>query len=1195
MQAIDQHIQLLFWLSLAAIIIALGAWLPWITTIINSNRKDLGQQNAEKLPDSGTSQKKRKLARIAAVCRWAWNGFRAFFKPAGSEPRIRRRLTWGTIAGISLLLLLLAKTLFSAFSPLPGAWIADLAGVKTGLNASRFANVDWQAPSQHKRRIAELDLCKSDSSLLSGDFFSYIFDGYLYVEKSGIYEIILTSDDGSTLELDGQKRISNPGYHSAREASDQLHLDEGFHPLTVKYFNGTSDAVIRLEWIVPGGVRHNIPASNLFLIIPSDAQCRSFTLLQKAFSGLNWALLIAGAFLILRKRKWRIPSFALQNASSREQPGGLKSGSGLKSAIPSILLSLFLAGLLFGSFAAFYYLPADSPVPHGLSGKLYETGEFNVARSSFDGRRVRFNSVTDHVFRQQQFGAIFTGFIDIPESGPYTFSLAADNGARMFLDSQQLIDGWKGNSRYAAIGSRNLDEGFHAVRIEMYNDLSPAYIDWNWQPPKTTGFRPIPFRNLYKTAPTQIIYEKDLRFQFMRSAAIFSALIIAILIFVWLSLFRHTKVFPSLSIPLSLALFLDAFLLQIAWMEIDYRYGFNWFARQNALAKSIVLLIPLLLAMPAVRDSIRRLPRWIAVHPSLQRLLFFIALLSGIIGQKYFTGPGQIEPNLGVTLFAVSALCVLLNMSMSKEGSEPAAGERAGGTASVRWTAFLLILLAAAFVRFYRLQEMPPGLWWDEAQTGIVARDILRGDLPPVYDLRINAGTAASYLLAGWFYTFGSSVYAMRAYTATIGIITTAVSYPFFRQFFAPWRSLFGMAIIAVSRWLFSINRVTMATIDETILLAFLVFIFYIRAIKHRRYRDYILTGILLGLGLHLHTGARVLPPIIAIDIVVRLIKDKSAFLKSHLRPALCMIIAACVVFMPMFMYILDRNDEYFKRSKQTLLSNEYPGWYPVPPLLDNVVNYLKMYSFSGDWHPRHNYAQTPQLPPLISILALWGLIYSFKKLGGRHATIFYLGFILISLQGILTVHNNTANLNRVAENIPIVYLWAVAGALYLSDGTGLVFQRKTARIVSLVSMLAILVFSSANAYRIYFEEYIYDSSLMGDFGFQPELTEPAQYISRLLKENSSITVWASYTQTDSFRYILIGDQRLHEINGETLPQLPEDKPEALVLLAQDEKLTSLAKERYPDARIEEVPYSLDSSRLLFRVFFINESASKPF
>ena len=312
----------------------------------------------------------------------------------------------------------------------------------------------------------------------------------------------------------------------------------------------------------------------------------------------------------------------------------------------------------------------------------------------------------------------------------------------------------RGSTKYAAVGSMLLDNGFHSIRIEMYNELSPAFIDWNWEPPQTKAFGPIPYRYLYKEVPSQIIYEKDLRFQSIHTIAIFAGCLLTLLCLGWLAFFHHPGIRRDLSIPMALAIFVDAFLLQARWLEPDFRYGLNWFIALSAFGKVLIIIIPVLLAMPMVRGIIRAVPGWVAEHKGIGFALFIISILSGLSGQAMLTGPVRIRPAMGLVLLAVSAISLLLNVSIFRSGQEVVSGgaDRAG--AAFRWMIFMLILLISAFMRFYRLPEMPPGLWWDEAQTGIAARDILNGNFPSIYDLRINAGSIASYLLAGWFLSF---------------------------------------------------------------------------------------------------------------------------------------------------------------------------------------------------------------------------------------------------------------------------------------------------------------------------------------------------------------------------------------------------------------------------------------------------------
>ncbi|MBK8988396.1 MAG: hypothetical protein IPM39_20405 [Chloroflexi bacterium] len=49
------------------------------------------------------------------------------------------------------------------------------------------------------------------------------------------------------------------------------------------------------------------------------------------------------------------------------------------------------------------------------------------------------------------------------------------------------------------------------------------------------------------------------------------------------------------------------------------------------------------------------------------------------------------------------------------------------------WLALPTILLLTAALRFYRLDQLPPGLWFDEAWSSVAARDSAAQGLYPVY------------------------------------------------------------------------------------------------------------------------------------------------------------------------------------------------------------------------------------------------------------------------------------------------------------------------------------------------------------------------------------------------------------------------------------------------------------------------------
>lgn len=84
-----------------------------------------------------------------------------------------------------------------------------------------------------------------------------VLTGYLDVPADGIYTFALLSDDGSTMEVDGQLILDNDGGHSPKEITSQMALSKGLHTVKILYFDhngGTlkmstyNDKGDKIEW-----------------------------------------------------------------------------------------------------------------------------------------------------------------------------------------------------------------------------------------------------------------------------------------------------------------------------------------------------------------------------------------------------------------------------------------------------------------------------------------------------------------------------------------------------------------------------------------------------------------------------------------------------------------------------------------------------------------------------------------------------------------------------------------------------------------------------------------------------------------------------------------------------------------------------------------------------------------------------------
>jgi glucose/arabinose dehydrogenase len=71
-------------------------------------------------------------------------------------------------------------------------------------------------------------------------------------------------------------------------------------------------------------------------------------------------------------------------------------------------------------------------------------------------------------------------------AGTYTFSATADDGVRVFVDGNAVIDQWKDQGATTYVAQRTLTAGTHTVRVDYYENTGDAVAKASWQP-VTTG------------------------------------------------------------------------------------------------------------------------------------------------------------------------------------------------------------------------------------------------------------------------------------------------------------------------------------------------------------------------------------------------------------------------------------------------------------------------------------------------------------------------------------------------------------------------------------------------------------------------------------------------------------------------------------------------------------------------------------
>ncbi|RJU95691.1 MAG: TIGR03790 family protein [Candidatus Poseidoniales archaeon] len=87
---------------------------------------------------------------------------------------------------------------------------------------------------------------------------------------------------------------------------------------------------------------------------------------------------------------------------------------------------------------------------------------------------------------KNDWGARFSGFIDVPHSGNWTFFITSDDGSELWIDGVSVATNYGSHGMRERSGSLNLTEGLHDFRIEFFQGGGPHGLIFSWQGPNTS-------------------------------------------------------------------------------------------------------------------------------------------------------------------------------------------------------------------------------------------------------------------------------------------------------------------------------------------------------------------------------------------------------------------------------------------------------------------------------------------------------------------------------------------------------------------------------------------------------------------------------------------------------------------------------------------------------------------------------------
>ena len=421
----------------------------------------------------------------------------------------------------------------------------------------------------------------------------------------------------------------------------------------------------------------------------------------------------------------------------------------------------------------------------------------------------------------------------------------------------------------------------------------------------------------------------------------------------------------------------------------------------------------------------------------------------------------------------------------------------------------ILILLLAVSLRFYKIDQVPPALSWDEASIGYDAYSILKtgkdqwGEIFPLafksfgeykYPFHIYASAVSIYF-------FGLNEFAVRFPSALFGVINIFLLYLLtWKLFKNQFIALTAAFLLTISPWHIQFSRVIWET--NFALCFFLAGLnFFLASRQAKKAYFLIVTFILFGMATFTYNGAKVF---IVLFIPLLLFSQKKYLLKQKKYLFLSLIIFALF----MVINLLDPRLSGINRFKQLdfiqadvvkTMSYQTSKVYSLGKIELIVRQYLmylspKFLFISGDANLRHSTQAVGEVYWLELLLVLFGIIFLIKK-EPKLALLILGWFLLAPIPGSFT--REAPHASRGMFMLGAWQIVAASGMYYLyliSKG----FKKYLILILCILFVILLI-----NYFRYYLYEYPKATSKYWQYGYK----QVVEYVEKNYKDYDLIVL----------------------------------------------------------------------------------------
>ena len=419
----------------------------------------------------------------------------------------------------------------------------------------------------------------------------------------------------------------------------------------------------------------------------------------------------------------------------------------------------------------------------------------------------------------------------------------------------------------------------------------------------------------------------------------------------------------------------------------------------------------------------------------------------------------------------------------------------------------ILILALGIFFRFFRLTDVPLGLYPDEAMNGNNALEATA-----THDYKVfypeNNGREGFFInmQAVSLTLFAREPWVLRGVSAVMGSLTILGIFLLTRELFSQRGSkrkrsaavtiaLIAAFFLAASYWHVNFSRMGFRAIMLPLTSTYALY-FLLKGLRTKHIWTLVAAGIFTGIGFHSYIAFRFFPFIAAIPLIPELWryyrskkppeqKQQNTFSPVSCSPCavLLYLFITFIVALPIGVYFLQHPQDFIGRANQVSI---FATHAPVKTFIDSNIKTWGMFFVRGDCNPRHNYACQPELIWPLALFFAVGIIVTIRDLFKRtyertSAPLFLFGWLIImSLPATLTWEGLPHALRAIGM-IPAVMILSALGCWRLMrtfldwfERQKISFPEKIAQLARIqkeikVLFMALVLLLPIYTYRAYF------------------------------------------------------------------------------------------------------------------------------